>query len=290
MNFITNTFKHKTNKIMSIKASSISLPVRDIHKSNEFMRKLNTIWLKAIVCLCCFMLTSCSTDDDLAKSNYIDKDLNSTIDNYVNNAVDNFTEKIENESGLLGWKNFRDYSGLGNEGFKERIHQTWEYAYDNETLEIAINNDLLKKGINKKVKLQKGINYIDNFIYTLLFPFITYAFEELILWLILFLAIQFIIIPYWVKNTERKKIQYKNTGSFWTNLATYALSSFSEGYSYQQRLEQNIAKSKAKWRKIFLVIAILAFYFFIDSSATMNKSLKEGIKKDIVVDIKDQII
>lgn len=253
------------------------------------MRKLNDIWLKSIFILCCYLMTNCSSDDDISNSTLTDDNLNETVNIYVNSAVDEFSVKIEDKSGFLGWKNFRDYFGLGNEGFKERIHQTWGDVYDNESLELAINSHLSIKGLNKTVKLQKGFSYIDNYTRTLLFPFLTIAFEELIVWLILFLAIHFLIIPYWVKNTEKKKVEFNNTGSFWKDLGLFALSSFSEGYSYQKRLEQNIAISKAKWRKRLICFSIVAFIFLVDFSSVMNKSLKESIKKDIIVEINEQI-
>ena len=253
------------------------------------MRKLNNIWLKSIFILCSYLMTNCSSDDHIANSIHVDDNLNETVNIYVNNAVDDFSVKIEDKSGFLGWKNFRDYFGLGNEGFKERIHQTWGDVYDNESLELAINSDLSIKGLNKTVKLQKGFSYIDNYTRTLLFPFLTIAFEELIVWLILFLAIHFLIIPYWVKNTEKKKVEFNNTGSFWKDLGLFALSSFSEGYSYNQRLKQNIAISKAKWRKRLFWFSIFAFIFLVDFNSVLNKSLKESIKKDIIVEIKEQI-
>ena len=100
------------------------------------------------------------------------------INNYVNDAVNNFSDEIDTLGGIGNWKNYRDYLGLNEEGFKERINYTWDKSYDYETLEYLINIKLQKEGVPKRVKLNRGDEYINNYVISLLSP----IFEEALWW------------------------------------------------------------------------------------------------------------
>lgn len=238
--------------------------------------------LKIITSITLLFLIGCDSNDERIESTYFDKDLKSKVDSYVEDSVDNFSEELEADGGFFMWKNYIDYLGLGDIGFKERIHNSWDKAYDNKTLELYINTELAKKNGTSNLKIEKSLSEIDSYYFILLFPFLTIAFEELIIWILLFLIIEFIIIPYVAKRTLRKE---HKTNNFWSNLAF----SFISSVERQNRINARVEKT----RKIFNIILFLSLFiftlFYYDFNDSLNKTLKTNIKKDILENINIKI-
>ena len=222
-------------------------------------------------------LVSCTSRE--VESTYFDKELNSKVNSYIEDSVDNFSKELETNGGFFMWKNYADYIGLGDIGFKERIHNTWNKAYDNETLELYINNELAKKNEKSNIKIEKSLSVIDNYSLILLFPFLTIAFEELIIWIILFFVVEFIVIPYVAKRTIRKEHKTKN---FWSSLVFNFLSSAER----QNRINIRVKKIRTVFNIVLFVSLSIFTLFYFDFNESLNKSLKTNIKKDIIENIK----
>lgn len=229
---------------------------------------------KIITFITLLFLISCNSKNKQVESTYLDKDLKSKIDSYIEDSVDIFSEELEADGGFFMWKNYIDYLGLGDIGFKERIHDSWNKAYDNKTLELYINSELAKKNYKSNFKIDKNLSVIDNYSIILLFPFLQIAFEELLQWIIVYLIIRFIIIPFVAKNTLQK--EYK-TKSFWSSLAL----SFVSSYERQNRINARVKTIKTNFNRIAFVILIV-FTFYYDFNDSLNKTLKTNIKKDIL--------
>ncbi len=223
-------------------------------------------------------LFSCDSNDEQVKSIYLDKDLKSKIDLYIEDSVDIFTEELEADGGFFMWKNYRDYLGLGDVGFKERIHKSWNKAFDNKTLELYIKAELAKKHNTPNFKIDKNLALIDNYFVTLLFPFLQIAIEELLILLVVILAVQYIIIPIVAKKTLPR--EYKAKSLF---------SNFLLGIASKVERQNRIDARVKKIRKVFNRIIIVGFTFFTlfyyDFNDSLNKTLKSSIKKDIIKEI-----
>lgn len=248
----------------------------------NFMKKTILKYFTILLVLCNLNLTSCSSNDKPATSEYIDNETQSVINDYIDTSVDNFSQKIENDGGFYMWRNYRDYLGLGNEGFKERISRTWNEVYDRETLEVYINTKLAKTK-NVQIKLDKEENLLKNYNYTLFLPFLSYALEEIITFILIYLFIRWIISPYVAKKTLPNTYQAK---SFWGNLA---LDLVVKPYERQSRIDREVSERKKSLTRFFTYGLIIFGLFFYDYSGALNKSLKEKIKKDVVIDVVSQI-
>ncbi|MBE7693698.1 hypothetical protein G1K75_12500 [Tenacibaculum finnmarkense] len=86
-----------------------------------------------------FLLSSCS--EDLPESNET-ATLNESIEvskaflkrdliSYNEKCFSELIEKIDKESGFLGWRNIRDYFGMGSQSYSEKITVVWNEIYDN---------------------------------------------------------------------------------------------------------------------------------------------------------------
>lgn len=232
---------------------------------------------------CSLSLTSCSSNDNPPKSVYIDNEMQSVIGNYIDSSVDDFSQKIENDGGFYMWRNYRDYLGLGDMGFKQRISKTWNEVYDKETLEVYLNTQLAKKTKNVQIKLDREQNLMDNYTYTLFLPFLSFALEEIIVFLIVYFFIRWIITPFIARKTVPKT--YK-TNNLWKNLV---LDLAIIPYERQSRIDKEVAERKKSLNKFFTYLLLIIGLFFCDYSEALNKSLKEKIKKDVVIDVISQI-
>jgi hypothetical protein len=237
---------------------------------------------KIITFVTLFFLISCNSNDEQVESSYFDKNVKSKVDSFVEDSVDNFSEQLEADGGFFMWKNYKDYLGLGDRGFKERIHDSWNKAYDNETLELYINTELAKKHGASNLKIEKSLSEIDNYYYVLLFPFLTIAIEELIIWIVLFLIIEFIIIPYVAKRTLRKE---HKTNNFWSNLAFSIISNGER----QNRINARVEKVRKVFNTILFISLSIFTLFYYDFNGSLNKTLKTNIKKDILENINIKI-
>ena len=237
---------------------------------------------KIITFITLLFLISCDSNDEQVESTYLDKDLKSKIDSYIEDSVDIFSEELEADGGFFMWKNYIDYLGLGDIGFKERIHNSWNKSFDNNTLELYINTELAKKHGTSNFKIDKNLSVIDNYSIILLFPFLQFAFEELVQWLIVLLIIEFLIIPYVAKKTLRK--EYKSN-SFWSSLAF----SFVSNAERQNRIDARVKKIRKNFNRIALISLIIFTFFYYDFNDSLNKTLKTNIKKDILENINIKI-
>lgn len=236
-----------------------------------------------IILLSFFTLTNCSSDNNSTKTEYLNTEMQSVINTYIENSVDDFSQKIEESGGFFMWKNYRDYLGFGNEGFKQRIRRTWNEVYDNETLELYINTNLAKKSKDLHIKLNREKTFIDNYTYTLFLPFLSFAFDEFIRCLIVYILITTIVVPYIAKKTVKKT--YK-TGNFWKDLGLNLIISPIE---HKQRVDNKVAARKKSINTFVIYFLIIFTLFFYDFSESINRSLKEKIKKDLFIDIISQI-
>jgi hypothetical protein len=237
---------------------------------------------KIITFITLLFLVSCNSKNKQVESTYLDKDLKLKIDSYIEDSVDIFSEELEADGGFFMWKNYIDYLGFGDIGFKERIHNSWNKSYDNKTLELYINTEFAKKHGASNFKIDKNLSVIDNYSIILLFPFLQFAFEELLQWIIILIIIEFLIIPYVAKKTLRK--EYK-TNSFWSSLA-YSLVSNVER---QNRIDARVKKLRTIFNRIaFFSLAIFTFFYY-DFNDSLNKTLKTNIKKDILENINIKI-
>ncbi|WP_294961198.1 hypothetical protein [uncultured Flavobacterium sp.] len=232
-----------------------------------------------IITFITLLLISCGSNDEQVESTYLDKDLKSKIDLYIDDSVDIFTEELETEGGFFMWKNYLDYLGLGDVGFKERIHNSWNKAFDNKTLELYVNGELAKKHSTSKFKIDKNFSVIDNYSIILLFPFLQIVFEDLLQWLLVLFVIDFIIIPYVAKQTIRK--EYK-TNSFWSSLAMNIVSNVER----KNRIDARVKNLRKVFNRIALVVLFIFTFFYFDFNDSLNEILKTQIKKDMMKNFK----
>lgn len=234
---------------------------------------------KTIIYLSLLFTLGCSKEERI--NNSIDHNLLSTVDSYIGNSIDLFNEEIEQEGGFFMWKNYCEYLGLGEIGFKERTRQTWERTFDHKTLEIYINKQLSKDHKKVNIVIDKNISNIDNYSYILLFPFLAFATEELLLWLALILLLEIIIIPYVGRRIVAKKY---DTDSFLKNIFFNALSN----YSRELKIKEEVKRIR-KRINMFLCLCLIFVAIFYDFNVQLNTYLKDHIKTNIYNSIVDEI-
>lgn len=293
--FVGTDYKSALSKSISkdTKKTCKPLPQKTIFTNTKYTNftdnKLNLMKKTILKCFtililfCSLILTSCSSNDDSAKSAYIDNEMQSTINNYIDSSVDDFSQKTENYGGFYMWRNYRDYLGLGDMGFKQRISKTWNEVYDKETLEVYLNTQLAKKTKNVQIKLDKEQNLMDNYTYTLFLPFLSFALDEIIIFLVVYFFVRWVIAPFIARKTVPKT--YK-TNSFLKNLV-FDLAIIP--YERQSRIDKEVAERKKSLTKLFTYGLAIIGLFFYDYSEALNKSLKEKIKKDVVIDVVSQV-
>lgn len=238
--------------------------------------------IKIITFIALLFLISCKSNDEHVKHSYIDKELKLSIDSYIEDSVDGFSKELENNGGFFMWKNYRDYLGLGDIGFKKRIQNEWNKAYDNETLELFINTQLAKKYGKSNLHIDKSVSEISNYNYILLFPFLTIVMEEITLLLMLFFIIEFIVIPYIAKRTLPREY---TTNNFWSSLVLSFLSSAER----QNRINVRVAKFRKFFNYILIVIMFVFTIFCFDFNESLNQTLKTNVKKNILENINFKI-
>lgn len=224
-------------------------------------------------------LISCNSNNEQVVSTNLDNDLKFKVDSYVEDSVDIFSEELEADGGFFMWRNYIDYLGLGEIGFKERIRNTWNKSFDNNTLELYINTEIAKKNGISNFKIDNNLSVIDNYSLILLFPFLQFAVEEFVQWLILLLIFEFLIIPFVAKTTLPKKYKSSN---FWSSLA-FSLISNAER---QNRIDARVKKMRKIFNRIAFISLVIFTFFCYDFNDSLNKTLKTQIKKDILENIK----
>lgn len=227
-------------------------------------------------------LISCNSNSEQVVSTNLDNDLKFKVDSYVEDSVDIFSEELEADGGFFMWRNYIDYLGLGEIGFKERIHNSWNKAYDHKTLELYINKELAKKYGTSNLKIGASLSEIDNYNFILLFPLLTIAFEDLIKWIIIYFLINFLVIPFIAKHTLPK---VHKTNNFWSKLAF----SFISEVERQNRIKARVKEIRKVFNRIAVISLIIMTFFFYDFNDSLNKTLKTQIKKDILENINIKI-
>lgn len=91
-----------------------------------------------------FLIVSCSkSGNDVIEPKYNKAEIDQIIDEHLENTIQVFQDSMDAKKGFLGWRNIRDYIGLGKETFTDRTIATWNKVYDYEELETIIEINLL---------------------------------------------------------------------------------------------------------------------------------------------------
>lgn len=214
-----------------------------------------------------FCLFSCSDDDTL------DEELEIIIENYVEDSVNKFIEEIDTLGGFAGWKNYKDFAGLGEEKFKERLKKTWLRNYDSETLEFIINLKLSQNNIKEPIKLKKGDEYIDIYMFSLISPVI----EELLFSFILFLFGMLLTLV----------VGFFTIG--WLGLliliAVLILMYFTDRKNFNRIILFFKYLPKILFYGTIISIGIIIYFFFFE----FNEIIEYQLKKEIISDIKIEL-
>lgn len=227
-----------------------------------------------------FILLACKGEKTTV--NTLDKELQMTVNTYVSDAVNHFSEEIESEGGFFMWKNYRDYLTLGQVTFKEKLHTAWGKSFDNEILQLYINTSLTKNYKGKAVTISKNVTDIDAYFYVLLFPFVTFAFEELLILLILFIFVEFFIIPYVAKRTLVQ--EHSSKGFFWGLLVSWYYER-----DRQSRIRKRVAEIRKSVNWVLIIVSVVFTVFYFDFNDSLNEKLKHKISADITENILLQI-
>jgi hypothetical protein len=100
------------------------------------------------------LIASCSqTEKEQTTPKYNKAEIDQIVDEHLENTITVFRDSMNAKKGFLGWRNIRDYVGLGNQNFRDRTLATWGNVYDNKELESKIEQNLVAEN---RVDLQLG--------------------------------------------------------------------------------------------------------------------------------------
>lgn len=118
------------------------------------------------------LTTSCSqSKKDIPEPKYNKVEIGQIIDDHLSNTIQVFQDSMDVKKGFLGWRNIRDYVGLGDETFRDRTLRTWSNIYDYEALEKKIELNL-KTSKPIKIQLNKANEQIGQYIHKISLSFV----------------------------------------------------------------------------------------------------------------------
>lgn len=119
-----------------------------------------------------FLTVSCSkSDEEVLTPKYNKTEIDKIVDEHLENTITVFQDSMDSKSGFLGWRNIRDYVGLGDESFRERTSETWAKVYHNKQLEREIEQSLVtQKPID--IELNNAEEHIGQYIHKISLSFV----------------------------------------------------------------------------------------------------------------------
>jgi hypothetical protein len=114
---------------------------------------------------------SCShSENELKGSKYNKEEISKIVDEHLDISISTFQDSMDAKKGILGYKNIRDYIGLGEEDFQDRVLRTWNQVYDNQALKKKIELNLKsEKPID--IQLNKANEHISQYIHKISLSF-----------------------------------------------------------------------------------------------------------------------
>lgn len=221
------------------------------------------------------LTVSCSqTEKEISQPKYNKVEIEQIVDEHLENTIRVFQDSMDSKKGFLGWRNIRDYVGLGNENFRERTLATWDKVYDNEKLESIIEENLVTQN-RVDLELDKGNKHIGQYIHKISLSFIVLVLEGLFEFLLsLFFGytfaatVAFIFVFYQFSYGGWKRWSKPRRGRFWNIISiTGKIASFTA----------------------LIVTIIIGFYGGDYSNDALTKKIKTDIQNEISAQIEDKI-
>jgi len=221
------------------------------------------------------LTVSCSqSEKPILEKKYNKEEIDKITDEHLTNTIQIFQDSMDSKKGFLGWRNIRDYVGLGDENFRERTLRTWYNVYDNEKLEQKLENNLVTQ-IPVDIELDKSEQYIGQYIHKISLSFVVLIFEGLFeLLLSLFLGYTFVAVVGFVFVT------YMFSYGGWKN--------------WSPKRENRAMNLISKTLKIasfvaIIVTIILGFYGGDYSNQALAEKIKSDIKSEIFMQIEEKL-
>lgn len=217
------------------------------------------------------LLGSCSqSDKEIKPSNYNKAEIDKIVNEHLENTIIVFQDSMDSKSGFLGWRNIRDYIGLGEENFRERTLRTWSNVYDNKDLERKIEENLITKKLID-IELSKADEHIGQYIHKISLSVFVLVLEGLFeLLLVVFFDFVF------VASAVYLFFLYQFTYGGWKRIS-----------KKRNDRASSIADKVGKYcAYLAIVVTIIIGIFSGDYS---NNALTKKIKSDIQNDISAQI-
>lgn len=230
---------------------------------------------KLFLLIIIILLIGCSqSETEIIKHKYNKEEIDQIVDEHLENTIKVFRDSMNAKKGFLGWKNIRDYIGLGNKNFRERTILTWEKIYENEKLEKKIEENLVTKN-RIDLKLGKSNEYIGQYIHKISLSFIVLILEGLFEFLLsLFfgytfatiVAYTFIIYQFsyggWKKWSIPRRNRLSNIISISGKIASFAA---------------------------IIIVLIIGFYSGDYSNDKLSERIKTNIKNEISAQIEKKL-
>ncbi len=132
--------------------------------------KKKLLKLLVITILISTFLSCSNSDKDFQQTKYNKDEISKIVNDHLDITISTFQDSMDAKKGFLGWKNIRDYVGLGEEGFQDRTLRTWNKVYDNKALEKKIE-DNLKTEQSVNIELNKADKQISQYIHKISLSF-----------------------------------------------------------------------------------------------------------------------
>lgn len=230
---------------------------------------MNKIFFFSLTIL--LLLVSCSqTDKELPRPNYNKSEIDQIIDEHLENSLVVFQDSIDSKSGFLGWRNIRDYVGLGSEDFSERTLATWYKVYDNKSLEYKIQENLVSEK-SVEIEINKADEHISQYIHKISLSFTLLIIEGVFEFLLTLFFGQALVAV-----ASSIFIWYQFTHNGWINWSK----------PRRNKLEEMVAITS---KIVPISIVLLTVLFGLISGNFSDTVLSEKIKSDIKNDISAQI-
>lgn len=231
----------------------------------KYLLKLFTIILMIVSFLSCS-----NSDKELKTLKYNKEEISKIVDEHLDITLSTFQDSMDAKKGILGYKNIRDYIGLGEENFQDRVLSTWNQVYDNDALEKKIELNLIsEKPVD--IKLSKADEHIGQYIHKISLSFAILIAEGFFDFLLdIFFGYTFAAVAVFIF------VFYQFSYGGWKRM--------SKGRNARIN---NIALKTGRWATYtaFFVSIIIGIY----SGDYSNDALREKIKNDIKNDITLQI-